>query len=337
MLKHRLYGRNYKKILLLGDLPKNGTNSIHDFFDPITGHKITKHLPLLEMLREVDKVPTLVKQELASSDYDILLVASPLEFGKYLYKVIDIAENNGLRVAFYPHFVSSINHKLEVSYIDDFPLINVRAEPLQFLPNRIVKRAIDLIVASITFILFYWWFYLIIGAIIKFTSEGPIIFKQKRIGADNEKFWFYKFRTMTSPENEEVAINGARGITEKNDPRVTKIGNFLRKTNLDELPQIINVLKGDMSIVGPRPHMLEEDLEVRKRVKKYMVRQFVRPGITGWAAVNGYRGGTDDMDLMQQRVKHDIYYIESWTPLFDLKIIGKTIWQMITFNIPNAY
>ena len=145
---------------------------------------------------------------------------------------------------------------------------------------------------------------------------------------------------MTMIQDEKVqdsAENGFGEITNEEDFRITWIGKFLRRTNLDELPQFINVLKGNMSIVGPRPHMLQEDHEIRKKVPKYRIRQFIKPGITGLAAVYGYRGGTKDLKLMKKRVEHDIYYIENWTLLLDFKIIWMTIFQMVTFRVPNAY
>mgnify|MGYP006282077861 CR=1 FL=1 len=337
MLQHRRGGANYKSVMLLGDLPKNGSNGKSNFFSPETGHKIKKHLGLLDMLKNINDIPDLIREEIENSDYDILLIASPLEFGKHLYSIVDVAENHGLRVSFYPQFIKSLNHKIEVNYIDQIPLLNVRTEPLKFLHNKFLKRTLDLFIAGLIFIFFYWWFYLIVGALIKLSSRGPILFKQKRIGVNDKEFWCYKFRTMKHPQDVEKAQNGGRCITRKCDPRITKIGACLRKTNLDELPQIINVLKGDMSLVGPRPHMLEEDHQVRKEVPKYMIRQFIKPGITGWAAINGYRGGTTDIKQMQKRIEHDIYYIEFWSLWFDIKILGITLWQMITFNIPNAY
>lgn len=335
MRRYRQQGGNFKRVLLFGDLPENG-NGNGNFFPPETGYKIDEHFSSSEIDSKNQPIINIVDQKIKDSSYDVLMIANPLEFSDHLYQIVDIAENYGLRVDFIPRFFKTFDFKVDLHYVDGIPLIK-RTEPLQFLHNRLVKRFIDITVAGLTFLLFYWWFYLIVGAIIKLTSRGPVLFKQKRIGIDDKVFWFYKFRTMTQPEDKEKAVNGARGVTQKNDPRVTKIGRILRCTNLDELPQIINVLKGDMSIVGPRPHMLQEDMEVRKKVPRYMIRQFVKPGITGWAAVKGYRGGTSDIELMHKRVEHDIHYIEFWTPWLDIKIISKTLFQMLTFNIPNAY
>jgi len=140
-----------------------------------------------------------------------------------------------------------------------------------------------------------------------------------------------------SSENNQDPENGFGEITLENDNRITWIGRLLRKSNLDELPQLINVIIGNMSFVGPRPHMLEEDLRIRKKVPKYRIRQFIKTGITGWAAINGYRGGTNNLELMKKRTEYDIWYIENWSFTLDVKIVLRTVWQMITFKIPNAY
>lgn len=193
--------------------------------------------------------------------------------------------------------------------------------------------ALDLFFSSMVLVFLYWWVYRIVGAIIKITSKGPVIFKQNRIGRESKEFECFKFRTMRQDEaSQKNAEKGYGKITSKYDSRVTWIGKILRKTNLDELPQFLNVLLGDMSVCGPRPHMLAEDLVIREKVSKYRFRQFVNPGITGLAQVNGYSGGTTDMNKIQERINYDIYYIEHWSLLMDIKIVLITFWQMLTFN-----
>jgi len=170
---------------------------------------------------------------------------------------------------------------------------------------------------------------------IKLSSKGPVFFKQVRWGRDNIKFTAYKFRSMVT-ESKDVGRNGKYQQATKDDPRITSVGKFLRKTNLDELPQFINVLKGEMSIVGPRPHPEPLNLESKDHVKLYMLRHLVKPGITGWAQVNGLRGETKEIDLMQKRVEHDVWYIENWSFSTDIYIIFLTVWNMVKGD-PNAY
>ena len=171
---------------------------------------------------------------------------------------------------------------------------------------------------------------ILIAIIIKLTSPGPVLFKQQRYGINGEPFVIYKFRTMT------VCEDGARVVqAKKNDPRVTVFGAFLRKTSLDELPQFINVLQGRMSIVGPRPHAVAHNEMYRKLIQSYMLRHKVKPGITGWAQVNGLRGEIDTMEKLQKRVEYDLYYISNWSLWFDLRIILLSIVK--GFVSENAY
>jgi lipopolysaccharide/colanic/teichoic acid biosynthesis glycosyltransferase len=173
---------------------------------------------------------------------------------------------------------------------------------------------------SLIVILFiYWWLYLIVALAIKMTSKGPVLFKQPRSGRANETFLCYKFRTMTV--NNDSDLKQAT----KGDIRITKIGQFLRSSSLDEMPQFLNVLKGDMSVVGPRPHMLKHTEDYRKIIDKFMVRHLIKPGITGLAQVRGYRGETKDAKEMELRVKSDVWYIENWSFLLDVKLILLTL------------
>ena len=182
----------------------------------------------------------------------------------------------------------------------------------------------DFICSLCFLITIYSWLSIIIGIIIKFTSRGPIFFKQERVGRDGRKFNCLKFRTMHDNSSKK---NG--NITSINDNRIYSFGKFLRKSNLDEIPQFFNVLWGDMSIVGPRPHMTSEDDILAQKIREYRIRHWVRPGITGLAAINGFRGGTEDMNLMQERINYDILYIESWTLRKDFKICFKTLRMML--------
>lgn len=168
------------------------------------------------------------------------------------------------------------------------------------------------------------WLYPLIGMLIKLESRGPILFKQQRTGRDNKPFWCYKFRSMRV-NNESDDRQATRG-----DRRITRIGAFLRRTSLDELPQFLNVLQGHMSVVGPRPHMLKHTEQYSAIIDHYMTRQFLKPGITGWAQINGYRGETTDPRLMERRVAHDIWYLENWTAMLDVRIVFMTAINVIT-------
>lgn len=214
--------------------------------------------------------------------------------------------------------------------MDSIPLLSIRREPLQSAYNRALKRGFDIIFSFLVLLTVYPVLYIIIGTLIKLSSRGPILFKQKRTGMYGEVFECYKFRTMKV--NEEADTLQAL----KDDPRKTRLGNFLRKTNLDEFPQFVNVLFGDMSVVGPRPHMLKHTEEYSALIDKYMVRHLAKPGITGWAQVTGYRGETKTLEQMEGRVKRDVWYIENWTFFLDLKIIIVTLLNMFTGE-RNAY
>ena len=243
--------------------------------------------------------------------------------------IVNLAEEYGLRVYLRSNISLNNAKRLEETLWGPFVVNRVRQEPLNDLRARFVKRAVDLLIAIPVLLLVFWWFYLLAAILIKTNAKGPAVIRQKRIGQNGEPFNCYKFRTMTLNED---SAHGKGQITQVGDKRVTWIGRVLRKTNLDELPQFINVLLGEMSVAGPRPHMVEEDEKISILLDKYRIRRFVKPGITGWAAVHGFRGGTDDMDLMQKRVDYDIYYIMNWTPWLDTKIFVWTVWKMLTFT-----
>ena len=202
-------------------------------------------------------------------------------------------------------------------------IFSIRCEPLESLENRIIKRAFDVVCSGLFLCTVFPFVYLFFGIAIKLSSPGPVLFKQKRSGEDGREFWCYKFRSM-----KVNTLCDTLQATE-NDPRKTRIGEIMRKTSIDELPQFINVLKGDMSIVGPRPHMLKHTEEYSSLINKFMVRHFVKPGITGWAQVTGYRGETKELWQMEGRVQRDIWYIEHWTFLLDLYIMYKTVYNAL--------
>ena len=326
----RKKGKNYKRVLVIGQIPHNlDADTPWNILDPSWGYKIEDVIEIgmnsTNYLHEMEKF-------LIAKPYDEILITEPTKLGPNIQALIDFSEDLGLRVKIVPLFMENFGKRVELDYLNGTPVINVRNEPLQYLHNRLIKRFIDIIISSFFLITIYWWMHLLIASVIKLTSKGPVLFKQKRIGFDNKPFLCYKFRTMADNPGINKNRNGYANITEENDTRITAIGRILRITNLDELPQFLNVFMGDMSIVGPRPLMVQEDHEIQDVIKKYRVRRFVKPGITGWAQINGFRGGTHDMNLMQKRIEHDIFYIERWSSLLDFKIILKTAWQMVTLN-----
>ena len=243
---------------------------------------------------------------------------------------INWAESRGARIHLIQNSSSSLNKKLDnKNKFGPFMAVSLRREPLAHLYNQFRKKLFDYTISIIILLGVYWWFYPLVGILIKLSGRGPIVIHQGRIGIDGIHFKCMKFRTMVF---KKPPMDGITYLTEKNDNRVTWIGKFLRKTNLDELPQFINVLMGNMSVVGPRPHMVNEDKDIADKIKRYRIRRFVKPGITGLAAIKGYRGGTNNLKLMQKRIDYDIRYIEQWSLWLDIKIAIITFWKMITFN-----
>ncbi|MCR5654581.1 MAG: undecaprenyl-phosphate glucose phosphotransferase [Lachnospiraceae bacterium] len=251
---------------------------------------------------------------LALKDYDIL------------EEVVDQCEKSGVHTKFIPDYNSVIPSKPYTEDLNGLPVINIRYVPLSNTLNRVAKRAVDIFGAVFALVLFSPVM-LISAIVVKCTSPGPVIFKQERVGLHNEPFKMYKFRTMEV----QKASEEKKGWTTKDDPRVTKVGKFLRRTSFDELPQFFNVLKGNMSLVGPRPERPFFVEKFKEEVPRYMIKHQVRPGITGWAQVNGYRGDTS----IRKRIDCDLYYIENWTMGLDFRILFLTIFK--GFINKNAY
>ncbi|PST84510.1 undecaprenyl-phosphate glucose phosphotransferase [Pedobacter yulinensis] len=253
---------------------------------------------------------------------EIYVSLSPQEMAS-AGSLVKEAEKQCLRLKFVPDITGSINEPFDISYMDGFPVISLRSEPLEEMESRFKKRLFDMVFSTLVIVFVLSWLYPIIALAIKLQSRGPVLFKQLRSGRDNRPFWCFKFRSMYV--NNDSDSKQAR----KGDARITPIGRFLRKTSLDELPQFFNVLMGEMSVVGPRPHMLKHTEEYSKLINGYMARQFLKPGITGWAQVNGFRGETTDPALMEKRVEHDLWYMEKWTAMLDVKIVFMTIINII--------
>ncbi len=256
---------------------------------------------------------------------EIAITLSLAEYGK-LERIVGLCEKSGVHTQFIPDYNRVIPSRPYMEDVDGLPVINIRRVPLTNSVNLFMKRTVDIIGALFLAILFSP--IMIISAIvIRCTSEGPVIFKQTRVGRHNKTFKMYKFRTMRMQKEEEEK----EGWTTENDPRVTGVGKLLRRTSMDELPQLFNILKGDMSIVGPRPERPQFVEKFKEEIPRYMIKHQVRPGLTGWAQINGYRGNTS----IEERVRFDIYYIEHWTMGFDIKIMFLTLFKGLINK--NAY
>ncbi len=263
---------------------------------------------------------------LSTNAYDEIAIALSInEFSK-LERIVSICEKAGVHTKFIPDYNHVIPTKPYTEDLDGLPVIHVRHVPLSSSLNRVIKRSID-IVGSLAGIILLAIPMMIVCALIKITSPGPLIFMQERIGLHNKSFQMYKFRSMYVQDASEEK----KAWTTENDPRVTPLGRFMRKTNIDELPQLFNVLQGKMSLVGPRPERPYFVNKFKEEIPRYMIKHQVRPGITGWAQVNGYRGDTS----ITRRIECDLYYVENWTLWLDFKIIFLTIFGSDTNK--NAY
>ena len=276
----------------------------------------------VKVIGDIDSLPAILPEHqldeigitLALADYD------RLEY------IVNICEKSGVHTKFIPDYNSVIpSHP----YLEDFgglAVVNIRRVPLANTANMLIKRFVDIFGAVVAIVLFSPIMLIaVIG--VKTTSKGPLIFKQERVGLHNRPFQMYKFRSMEVQESEDEK----KGWTRKNDPRVTKIGRILRKTSIDELPQFFNVLKGDMSLIGPRPERPLFVEKFKEEIPRYMIKHQVRPGITGWAQVNGYRGDTS----IRKRIEYDLYYIENWSMALDFRILFLTFFK--GFINKNAY
>ncbi len=235
-----------------------------------------------------------------------------------LTDLVDFADENNKSIKFIPDTKEIFTKNLQIDYYEMFPVLSLQKTILHEPTTKIFKRAFDIFFALIVIFLLLSWLVPLLAILIKIESKGSVFFKQGRPGLDEEEFYCYKFRSMQ--------INGTtEKEASKNDPRVTKLGRFMRKTSIDELPQFLNVLLGDMSVVGPRPHLWSQNKLYGNRIKKYMVRHYVKPGITGLAQVKGFRGEIETDEDMVNRIKFDVFYIENWSLILDLKIIVQTV------------
>ncbi|MBK0380674.1 undecaprenyl-phosphate glucose phosphotransferase [Mucilaginibacter segetis] len=254
---------------------------------------------------------------------DEIFCTLPVSETEKIEKLITSADKNLIRFKIIPEYYDYGIKPVLIQSFGHIPVISVRSEPLENMLNRFIKRVFDIFFSIIIILLLLTWLFPILAILIRLESKGPVLFKQLRSGRDNSPFWCYKFRSMyiDNSNEEKQAV--------KNDQRITKIGTFLRRTSIDELPQFFNVLMGNMTVVGPRPHMLSHTTQYAQLIDRFMVRHFLKPGITGYAQVKGLRGETRTTEAMLKRVEADVWYLENWSFLLDLKIIFLTVWNSI--------
>jgi putative colanic acid biosysnthesis UDP-glucose lipid carrier transferase len=339
LLKKIRNGENVlRKVLIVGAGP-TGISFYHDYVQNRNyGYKLTGFLDeerkqslnghYLGKTSEIESV-------ISKHELDDIIVTLPMTSESQIGNIISIGEKHGKRIRIIPDYQSFGVVNMHVDKLGALSMITHRASPLDFADNKIYKRLFDIIFSFTVILLVFPWLFPIIGLIIKLTSKGPVLFKQERWGINNRTITCYKFRSMVT-YCKDVDENGKYLQASKNDKRITPIGKFLRKSNIDELPQFINVLLGSMSIVGPRPHPIPLNLESKDTVERYMMRHWIKPGITGWAQVNGYRGETKKPNLMKLRVQYDLWYMENWTFWLDLQIIMQTLVNIVKGE-KNAY
>ena len=308
-------GGNYRRVVILGKNPK--TQQLASFFKKNPAYGYT----LLRIYDEQSKNESLkeVFAEIIDQDVDEIYCSLSVFDNAKIREIIEFADNNLKILKFIPDNKEIFTKKLNYQYLGITPVLALREIPINQPYHQLIKRLFDVVFSMLILIFVLSWLTPLLAILIKLGSKGPVFFKQKRNGLDYKEFYCYKFRSMYP--NPEAHIHQIS----KNDERVTPLGKFLRKTSLDELPQFINVLKGEMSVVGPRPHMVSHTHMYAERVDKFMVRHFVKPGITGLAQVSGYRGEVEDDNHIINRVKFDIFYVENWSLLLDIKVIIQTV------------
>jgi len=272
------------------------------------------------------------EMEAAAADgvEEMYVAVPPDRMGK-IHILVREADKYCLRIKLVPDIAGTLRVPYVINYLgNEFPVIKLRHEPLEDIGNRFKKRAFDVAFSVLVIVFLLSWLFPIIAIMIKIQSKGPVLFKQRRSGRNDEPFWCYKFRSM------HVNLSSDQLQATKYDDRIFSFGKFMRKTSLDELPQFFNVLLGNMSVVGPRPHMLAHTAEYKALIGEFMVRHFTKPGITGWAQVNGFRGETKLAGSMENRVRLDIWYLENWSGNLDIKIIFMTIINIFRGE-DNAY
>ncbi|WP_310558514.1 exopolysaccharide biosynthesis polyprenyl glycosylphosphotransferase [Flavobacterium sp.] len=315
-----LYGGNSRSVVLLGN--NKSINPLKNFFteNPDYGYRLMKIFTLENHKNE--RINECFSYVISSQTDEIYCSMADLSQSQ-ITDVIDFADNNLKTLKFIPDEKQIFSRTAKFEYYDYIPVISLRNILQDETINKIIKRGFDIVFSFLIIVGVMSWLTPILAIIIKFESKGPLFFTQKRNGLHYKEFNCYKFRSMFINDKADV------DLASKNDIRITKVGKFIRKTSIDELPQFLNVILGEMSVVGPRPHMVSVANLYALKVDKFMVRHFVKPGITGLAQTKGFRGEVETDEDIINRVKYDIFYMENWSILLDIEIILKTIYNII--------
>lgn len=315
-----VYGGNFRKVVIAGY--GKDVEQLTDFFsnNPDYGYKLESVFSFRKhRTQHMQDCLEFVQNQNIDEIYASLSVLTSQEIDE----LIDFADNNLKVIKFLPDNKSLLSRNLHLEYYDYIPILSLRKIALDEVHNKIIKRIFDIVFSLIVIIGVLSWLTPLLAILIKWETKGPIFFKQKRNGLNYQEFFCYKFRSMQLNEIADLEQ------VSKNDPRITRIGRIIRKTSMDELPQFFNVLKGEMSVCGPRPHMVSHTEMYAKKINKFMVRHFIKPGITGMAQTHGFRGEVENERDIINRVKYDIFYVENWSILLDLKIVYLTILNAI--------
>ncbi|MCF8460889.1 MAG: undecaprenyl-phosphate glucose phosphotransferase [Flavobacteriales bacterium] len=325
LVRVRSQGRHVRSVLIIG-AGRIGKQVLEYLKSDVgMGYSIVGFLDDNPELSMVDRELVIGNLEdldgiLASGKVQGLILAIPLLEVEKINKAIAVSEFHGLRISMIPDYFRLIDRPFEIKTLGNLPVVNIREITLDNFLNKTLKRLFDLVFALTVCILLFPVFVLI-AIMIKLNSKGPVFYSPMRVGLRGEEFKCWKFRSMKVDNSQDHASKS----TVENDPRITKLGAFLRKYSLDELPQFYNVLVGEMSVVGPRPHRRHLNEHMQKKVEGYMLRHYIKPGITGWAQVNGWRGPTATAEQKQERTRHDLWYIENWNMWLDVRIILMTV------------
>ena len=317
--KYRIItGSNFRNAVIIGYTPEairlkevfeNRNDYGYRFFGFFSDKKSNANI-----LGKVEALKTFVIEKKIDEIYCSLNELS----NEQLKELVEFADENTITIKFIPDSKEIFSKNLKIDYYELFPVLSLQKTQLHQPLVKLFKRLFDIMFSIFVIILVLSWLIPLLALLIKIESKGPIFFRQGRPGLEEKEFFCYKFRSMKLNKTTEKEAS-------KNDPRVTRIGKFMRKTSIDELPQFLNVLVGQMSVVGPRPHLWSQNKAYGSKIKKYMVRHYVKPGITGLAQVRGFRGEIETDEDMINRIKYDVFYIENWSLLLDLKIIAQTV------------
>jgi putative colanic acid biosynthesis UDP-glucose lipid carrier transferase len=321
--KYRIItGSNYRNIVIIGFTTesirlKELFEERNDYGYRFLGYFSNKKKKA-EILGDLDYLKTFVIENRVDEIYCALDEMT----NEQLADIVEFSDANEIEIKFIPGLKEIFSKKLKINYYEVFPVLSLQKTVLHDPVIKLVKRIFDIVFSLIILVFILSWFVPLLTLLIKLESKGPVFFKQGRPGLDEKEFFCYKFRSMKLNETTETEAS-------KNDPRVTKIGRIIRKTSIDELPQFINVFLGDMSVVGPRPHLWSQNKSYGKKINKYMVRHYIKPGITGLAQVKGFRGEIESDEDMRCRIKLDVFYIDNWSLILDIKIIVQTVLNIL--------